>query len=296
MNTSTIRFKARPGLSDLRFLKWWLDSRSFRTQITRLVTGSAQKNFGPSHLEKIEIDLPPLDEQRRIAAILDQADALRRKQRTALDELEKLGPALLRRLTDGRDDRNGRICPISEVTECLDRLRRPVKKSSRAEGTVPYYGANGLQGYIDRALFDEELVLVAEDGGHFNEPWRGVAYKIAGPAWVNNHAHILRPNHEILNIDYLHYALRNYDFGKNISGTTRSKLTQAQLNSAEIFVPPLSKQERFSQEISVIEIIRQLYVAAIVELDALFGVIQYKAFGVTTNTEGAAIAISEAAE
>jgi type I restriction enzyme S subunit len=94
MNTSTIRFKAIEGKSDLLYLKHWLQSIEFRTQITRLVTGSAQKNFGPTHLKQIWINLPPLPEQHRIAAILDQADALRAKRREALAKLGEMAQAI----------------------------------------------------------------------------------------------------------------------------------------------------------------------------------------------------------
>ena len=66
MNTSTIRFKATDGVSDLRFLQQWLQSHEFRRQITREVTGSAQKNFGPTHLKRLQITLPPLGRQRRL--------------------------------------------------------------------------------------------------------------------------------------------------------------------------------------------------------------------------------------
>jgi type I restriction enzyme, S subunit len=90
LNTSTIRFKSQNGSADLEFLRFWFDSREFRTQITRLVTGTAQQNFGPSHLGATQITLPPLVEQRRIAAILDQADALRSKRREAIAKLDNL--------------------------------------------------------------------------------------------------------------------------------------------------------------------------------------------------------------
>ena len=90
LNTSTIRFKAKDGVSDLKFLKHWLNSLEFRQQITKEVTGIAQKNFGPSHLKKIKISLPPLTEQRRIASILDQADELRQKRQQAIEKLDQL--------------------------------------------------------------------------------------------------------------------------------------------------------------------------------------------------------------
>jgi type I restriction enzyme S subunit len=85
MNTSTIRFKPKAGLSDLSYLKFWLDSGEFRGQITRLVTGSAQQNFGPSHLKSIHITLPPLEKQACISRRLAKADRLRRARRYALE-------------------------------------------------------------------------------------------------------------------------------------------------------------------------------------------------------------------
>jgi type I restriction enzyme, S subunit len=81
MNTSTIRFKSKEEVSDLSFLKFWLDSFEFRKQITRFVTGSAQQNFGPSHLKELQITLPPLEEQKRIAQIAGKCDRLRRTRR-----------------------------------------------------------------------------------------------------------------------------------------------------------------------------------------------------------------------
>ena len=135
---------------------------------------------------------------------------------------------------------------LGEVCECLDKLRRPVKESERIPGQIPYYGANGQQGWIHEAIFDEDLVLVAEDGGHFDNPQRGVAYKISGPAWVNNHAHVLRAKDEI-DVDFLHYSLRNYDFSRVISGTTRKKLNQKQMLEVVIPLPPLNEQKRIAE-------------------------------------------------
>ncbi len=102
MNTSTIRFKAKAGLSTLSYLKFWLDSDEFRGQITRLVTGSAQQNFGPSHLKSIYITLPPLEEQTCIAERLDKADRLRRTRYFALQLTDTFLPAAFLRLLGDR--------------------------------------------------------------------------------------------------------------------------------------------------------------------------------------------------
>ena len=82
---------------------------------------------------------------------------------------------------------------LGEIVDFLDHKRRPVKESERIPGPYPYYGANGKQGTINNYIFDEPLVLLAEDGGHFDNPSRGIAYRVEGRSWVNNHAHVLRP-------------------------------------------------------------------------------------------------------
>ncbi len=94
LNTSTIRFKAIERVSDLCFLRFWLNGREFRSQITKLVTGTAQQNFGPSHLKAIKITLPPLEEQKRIAEVLDRAEELRSKRREAIAQLDTLTQAI----------------------------------------------------------------------------------------------------------------------------------------------------------------------------------------------------------
>ena len=121
------------------------------------------------------------------------------------------------------------IRALGEVVKFLDNLRKPVTASDRRDGPFPYYGANGLQGTINDFIFDEDLVLVAEDGGHFGSPERGVAYKVTGRSWVNNHAHVLRPN-DTVNVDFLTRVLENYDFQSFISGSELVKVNEASVS------------------------------------------------------------------
>ncbi|MGI8420358.1 MAG: restriction endonuclease subunit S [Candidatus Levyibacteriota bacterium] len=132
---------------------------------------------------------------------------------------------------------------LADVCEFLDFKRRPITSRDRVLGPYPYYGANGIQGYVDKYIFDEELVLLAEDGGHFDEPSRGVAYRVSGKCWVNNHAHVLKPKRNI-DVDYLGYSLKQYDVRPFITGAIIKKLTQKDAKRITFYLPSLEEQQR----------------------------------------------------
>lgn len=128
---------------------------------------------------------------------------------------------------------------IHQCAEILDHLRIPVSGDIRSqhEGATPYYGANGLQGYIEGWLFDEDLILLAEDGGYFDEyATRPVAYKISGKSWVNNHAHVLRIK-DNFDFDYIFYSLQHKNIMPFIKGGTRAKLNQKELREISLLTP-----------------------------------------------------------
>ncbi len=161
------------------------------------------------------------------------------------------------------------LVELGDVVSFLDHKRVPVKESERKEGIYPYYGANGQQGTIDGFIFDEPLVLLAEDGGHFFEPQRGIAYKIVGKTWVNNHAHVLKPNSEYIDINYLCAVLTNLNVEKFLTGSTRAKLTKTGAKKIKIPLPPLSEQQRIADILDRADVLREQRKQAIALLDDL---------------------------
>jgi type I restriction enzyme S subunit len=144
-------------------------------------------------------------------------------------------------------------CRIGDISECLDHIRRPIKKELRKEGTVPYYGANGQVGLIDEYLFDEDLVLVVEDETFIGRT-KPFSYIIKGKSWVNNHAHVLRPAGKIT-VEFLNILLCRYDFIPLTSGTTgRKKLTKQGLLAAIISLPPLPEQQRIVAKVQQLQL------------------------------------------
>ncbi len=160
------------------------------------------------------------------------------------------------------------IVNLQEVVIFLDNLRKPITEKDRVEGPYPYYGANGIQGYINEYIFDEELVLLAEDGGHFGDPDRGIAYKVSGKCWVNNHAHVLKTKPNI-DINYLTRVLENLDLSTYINGTTRAKLTKGNAEKIKIPLPPLEEQQRIAAILDKAELLKRKRELAIEKLDSL---------------------------
>jgi type I restriction enzyme, S subunit len=146
--------------------------------------------------------------------------------------------------------------PLGEVADFLDSRRRPVKEKDRKPGEYPYFGANGPQGTIDDYLFDEPLILLAEDGGHFGELGKTIAYRVDGKCWVNNHAHVLRPKVGV-DIDYLNRHLERFDVTPFITGTTRGKLTKGAAERIPISLPPLDEQRRIAAILDKADAIRR---------------------------------------
>jgi type I restriction enzyme, S subunit len=134
---------------------------------------------------------------------------------------------------------------VIDAGRLKDARRIPLNNSERAErqGPYPYYGANGLVDHIDGYLFEGEHVLLAEDGGNFLEPTKGVAYIVDGKFWVNNHAHIIEPVAG-MSASFIRHWLNALPWNDYVGGSTRLKLTQSGMKKAPFPLPPLAEQER----------------------------------------------------
>ena len=145
---------------------------------------------------------------------------------------------------------------LEECCEILDSMRVPITAADREEGPYPYYGANGIQDYVADFIFDDELVLLAEDGGNFGSKERPIAYRVSGKCWVNNHAHVLKPKPG-LDVDYLCYSLMFYNTEGLVNGATRQKLTQATMRKMSIPERPITEQVEIVQKLNRVINIRE---------------------------------------
>ena len=157
---------------------------------------------------------------------------------------------------------------LEDVCEILDSKRVPITAKDRVAGPYPYYGANGVQDYVADYIFDDELVLLAEDGGHFGSTDKPIAYRVTGKCWVNNHAHVLKAK-DCIDIDYLCYSLMFRDVSDIVNGATRQKLTQADMRKIEIPLLPIAEQKSVVAKISKVFELIALRKEQLVKLDQL---------------------------
>lgn len=166
----------------------------------------------------------------------------------------------------GKLPKGWRLVKLGEIALFLDNLRKPVNESERQEringkderDLYPYFGANGQVGWIDDYLFDEDLILLAEDGGAFGSEHTPIAYQISGKTWVNNHAHVLKPIEDQILGDFLYYSISiRPDVLPLVSGSTRAKLNQKCAKEIPIHLPPLAVQERIVEVLQQAEAIRR---------------------------------------
>ncbi len=233
-------------------------------RMDNLATAAAQKNINIDFLKPYKLIIPGLVEQQKIASFLSSVDkkiSHLEKKKTLLETYKR---GIMQKIFSQElrfKDENGQEFPdwervrIDSVSECLDNKRKPLNSNQRSkmQGDIPYYGANGVVDYVNDFIFNEDLVLLAEDGGHFDEfLTRPIAQIISGKSWVNNHAHILRAN-SLISIDFLYYSLVHKDIRKYIVGGGRAKLNKSDLLSIIISLPKLNEQKKIASFLSSID-------------------------------------------
>jgi type I restriction enzyme S subunit len=136
---------------------------------------------------------------------------------------------------------------ISQLSECakfLDNQRIPLKQGDREvrSGAFPYYGASGIIDYIDDYVFDDDLILLGEDGANILFRASPLAFRASGKFWVNNHAHVLKPSEET-SIGYLCEFLESISYVKYNTGTAQPKLNRHVCGNIPVLKPPLFEQK-----------------------------------------------------
>ena len=237
----TIREKT--GVVEDGFLIYVLYQKEFWDFIVSNSTGGLTRRIKWKQLADYEFELPPLETQRIIANKLWSAYRLKESYKRLLTATQELVKS---RFIEMFGDIRQKV-PLETIATIKDNCRKPIndgKRSTMKEGILyPYYGATGVVDYINDYLTDEELLCIAEDCGNYKEG-EDSSYIISGKAWVNNHAHIVKPKNGC-NIRYLHQYLKILNLMPFVSGTTRLKLTQKKLKEIPVILPSVAMQQQF---------------------------------------------------
>jgi type I restriction enzyme, S subunit len=295
---STDILPIRVGSSaDKMFVAHFLRQAHIVDQVNGLAAGANLPRISPTALVTIQLPLPPLEEQRRIAAILDKADGLRTKRREALAHLEALTQSIFHSMFgDLRTDvpwsrvAIGEVC--SAIVDCVNRT------APLADGPTPFKmirtsnvrsRAIDLSNvrYVDEETFKRwnrrttpqmgDLVLTRE--APMGEA--GVI-RTSDQVFLGQRTMLYRPNPSKLESTYLLYFLTSEfmqsEYLKNGSGSTVKHLSVPYCRSFDIFLPPLELQRTFATRVAAVERLKEIHRKHLAELDALFASLQYRAF------------------
>ena len=206
------------------------------------------------HVEPYEVTIPSLDEQRRIGAYFKQLDHLITLHQRKYDKLVVIKKSMLEKMFP----KNGQTKPeirfsgftddweqrkLGDVANFLDTIRKPLEGAKRIPGPYPYYGASGIVDFVDGYLFDEELVLLSEDGANITDRNYPVCFLATGKYWVNNHAHVLKIKGGNEN-NFVCNSLEQKDYKKYNSGMAMPKLNQEICREIPILCPNYNEQKK----------------------------------------------------
>jgi type I restriction enzyme S subunit len=240
------------------FYHYFLHTIDITKVIYGLGTGLRQ-NLGFGEFKRLKFLVPPVEEQIAIAdfldrntALIDKAIAIKERQIELLKENRQI--LIHKAVTRGLDHRvktkDSGVEWIGEVPEhweirhmrrlfkFLNTKRIPLSAEEREKkpGPYPYYGASGIIDYIDGYIFNEPLILIAEDGANLLSKSTPLAFVALGEYWVNNHAHIIKPLYR--GFTFWAELLSSVDYRASISGAAQPKLTMDRLGSIRLPLPP----------------------------------------------------------
>ena len=163
------------------------------------------------------------------------------------DSVKKKVPELrFKGFTDDWEERK-----LSDIADRFDNLRVPITASDRKPGDTPYYGANGIQDYVEGFTHNGEFILVAEDGA--NDLKNYPVQYVNGKVWVNNHAHVLQGKKTITDNKFLMNAIKNFNIEPFLVGGGRAKLNADVMMKLNILLPTFVEQEKIGSLFSLLD-------------------------------------------
>ena len=245
-----------------RYLFWVIQSPVFDKYFGLSQNGTIMASLSQEKINDFSFAKPKLEIQEKISHFLDEKcfaiDTLRSNIEKQIEKLEEYKKSVIfEAVTKGLDPtvpmKDSGVPWIGAVPEhwlttrlkfaieCLDGKRVPIDAGQREAGPYPYWGAGSIVDYVNSYLFDEEIVLLGEDGAPFFDDSRPVAFFVNEKVWVNNHIHVLKAKPNI-SPKFLVHFLNIVNYRDYINGSILAKLTQGNMKEIALLIPHISEQ------------------------------------------------------
>jgi type I restriction enzyme S subunit len=255
-----------------KFLYHWL--RRNRPYLESLGNGATFKEVSKTVVARIEIPLPPLPEQRRIADILDKADALRAKRRAALVQLDTLTQSIfLDMFGDPATNPKGiRKQPLGELIKLKSGDFLPTAEMAES-GTYPVLGGNGISGFHDQYKFEEPQIVIGRVGAYC-----GCVHVSPAKSWITDNALYVSERHPDLLFDYLVQALTLAHLNQYASQFGQPLVSGSRIYPVHVLVPPKDAQHEFVARVTRSQELKRTQEMSQNRFDVLFASLQHRAF------------------
>ncbi|EOH73427.1 restriction endonuclease subunit S [Enterococcus malodoratus] len=251
---------------DTDFLEKYYDTTYWHKEVSKHAAEGARNhgllNIAASNFLETDLVIPQsIMEQNKIGTFFKQLDNIIALQHKKLEQLKRIKKAFLQQLFPVNDEKvpivrftnfegDWEECKLSNLTDRFDNLRVPITASDRLVGKTPYYGANGVQDYVEGFTHDGEFILVAEDGA--NDLKNYPVQYVNGKVWVNNHAHVLQGKEAFTDNRFLMNAIKNLNIEPFLVGGGRAKL------NADVMMKLIIKSPSFEEQQKIGSFFRQL--------------------------------------
>jgi Restriction endonuclease S subunits len=254
------------SMVDAKYLYYWLKSKT--SYLQSLGNGATFKELSKKTTQQIEVPLPPLPEQRRIAAILDHADALRAKRRQVLAHLDSLTQSIFNDTFGGSTFDS---VHLRDVVKWNSGHFLPAK--NQTGGPHPVYGGNGVNGSHDEYMFEEPRLVVGRVGAYC-----GAVHVTQPFSWVTDNALVANLLRDDLLLSYLLPALTLANLNQYAGVSGQPSISGGKIGEVRLLVPPLDLQQDFTARVDGVNAQRVAVQRALAADDELFASLQSRAF------------------
>lgn len=244
--------------------------RYFKDMLDHISPGGAGRNrvLNRKAFSNLPCVIPSKTEQEKIAQIFTSFDEIIERYENQKEELMNLKRFYLKNMFPDKKSNTPKTrfsrfdapwsrFKIQEIANRYDNLRVPIAANLRVQGSTPYYGANGIQDYVEGFTHEGEFVLVAEDGANDLKDYP--INCVRGRIWVNNHAHVLQAKLDLADNYFLSYAIKNANIESLLVGGGRAKLNAETLMNIEVALPSLEEQQVIGEYIKCLDDCITLY-------------------------------------